>query len=93
MLDNQYFNVTGPNNIDLDFNFAQVQFKMPKERFVLGNNLIKLAWGVFPSSMSGDVAYVRGSPQPQVMYNAFTFYDLYDWDFSLWMGIIMLVTS
>ena len=66
---------------------------MPSDHFVFGNNLVQVAWGLFPNEASSDIALVRGTVEPKVLYNAFSFFDLYDYNFSMYMGIAMLVFS
>lgn len=60
-LANRQFNVSGPyNSISKKYDSAQIEFFMDKDRFDLGNNMVQLAWGIFPDSESSDMSLVRG---------------------------------
>lgn len=82
-----------PNKINKTTNSAEMQFFMPLEGFELGNNLVQIAWGLFPDKYSSDIDLVRGTGQPLTFYNPFGFGDLYDNDFSFWLGVSILGAS
>lgn len=91
--DNEEFDVFEPNKINKTTNTAIIQFLMPLSGFDLGNNLVQIAWGVFPNDQSSDMDLVQGTGQPLTFYNSFEFIDLYDNELSFWLGVFILAFS
>ena len=47
---NLQYNVSGTNTISQFYNSAQLQFFINKDKFDFGNNIVQIAWGVFPNN-------------------------------------------
>jgi len=77
---NPGYNVTGLNKI---FNTgstgeAAISYTMPETSFDVGNNIVQISWGIFPSADSSDLSLVRGADETMTIYNSFSFEDMYD---------------